>query len=191
MKRDGRIIPETDDPDRGLLNAIAQRDEQALEALYARHWRTLLAYLIQQLGDYQLAEEVLQDVMLAVWKGASGFRGDCRVRTWLMAIARKRASTARQCRVSSVVSLDENFPSDGLRFLQHQITQTAYDNVLAALDQLPSAEREIILLIFYHDLSGPEAAVVMGIPEGTVRSRLRRAKARLNRLLSEREPTDA
>jgi RNA polymerase sigma-70 factor (ECF subfamily) len=191
MKMSGAEKTDTPDPDRDLIRAIARCDEQALETLYARHWRTVLAYLIQQLGDYQLAEEVLQDVMLAVWKGASGFRGECRVRTWLMAIARKRASTARLRRVSGALPLDESFASNGLHIFQHQAHHTGHDDVLSALGQLPCAEREIIILIFYYNLSGSEVALVMGVPEGTVRSRLRRAKVRLNKLLSERESTDA
>jgi RNA polymerase sigma-70 factor (ECF subfamily) len=191
MKTSGTEKPDGDDPDLALIQAIAQRDEQALEALYAHHWRTLLAYLFQQLGDHHLAEEVLQDVMLAVWKGAPGFRGECRVRTWLMAIARRRAVTARQRCASSALPFDENIFPDGLRILPNQLHPTAHDDVLSALDQLPCAEREVIILIFYHDLSGSEVALVMGIPEGTVRSRLRRAKGRLNKLLSEREPNDA
>ncbi len=191
MKRSGPEIPGAEDPDRDLVRAMAQSDEQALEALYTRYWRTVLAYLIQQVGDYQLAEEVLQDVMLAAWRGASGFREECRVRTWLLAIARKRACTARQRRVSGTLPLDENISFDGLRFLQNQTSLAAHDDVLTALDRLPCAERETIMLIFYHDLSGPEVALVMGVPEGTVRSRLRRAKARLSKLLSEQEPADA
>jgi RNA polymerase sigma-70 factor (ECF subfamily) len=191
MKTSGAETPEADDPDLALIRAIAQRDERAFEALYARYWRTLLAYLIQQVGEYELAEEVLQDVMLAVWKGAPGFRGEGKVRTWLLAIARKRAISARQRRTSSALPLDENTHLEGPRFFPNRAHHTAHDDVLSALDQLPCAEREIIILIFYHDLSGSEVALVIGVPEGTVRSRLRRAKVRLNKLLSEREPSDA
>jgi RNA polymerase sigma-70 factor (ECF subfamily) len=191
MMRDVATGLDADDSDRCLIRAITERDEQALETLYARHWRTLLSYLIQQLGDHQLAEEVLQDVILAVWKGASGFRGECRVRTWLMAIARKRAITARQRQVSGTVPLDENMPAEGLHFLQNRTYPTGHDDVLAALDHLPKPERETIMLIFYHGLSGPDVATVMEVPEGTVRSRLRRAKSHLRKLLSKREPTNA
>ncbi len=187
MKEAG-TAPDADDPDLCLLRAIAQRDTHALEALYARHWRTLLTYLIHQLGDYQLAEEVLQDVMLAAWTGASGFRGECKVRTWLMAIARRRAITARHRQMGGALPLDDNISSDRWHFLHNQ---TLHDDVLAALDQLPNPERETIVLIFYYGLSGPEVAVVMEVPEGTVRSRLRRAKDRLHTLLSEWEAADA
>jgi RNA polymerase sigma-70 factor (ECF subfamily) len=182
---------DTDDSDRCLITAIARGDAHALEALYARHWRTLLAYLMQQLGDHQLAEEVLQDVMLAAWKGASNFRGECKVRTWLMAIARKRALTMRQRQAGGTLSLDDEVASADPYVLHYPTHQTVYDEVLAALDQLPDLERRTIELIFYHDLSGPEVATVMEVPEGTVRSRLRRAKNRLHKLLSERETTDA
>jgi RNA polymerase sigma-70 factor (ECF subfamily) len=179
---------DADASDLALIRAIAQCDEQALEALYARHCRLLLAYLMQQLGDQALAEEVLQDVMLGVWKGAAGFRGECRVRTWLMAIARHRALTARQRRTNGRMPLDDDLLQVSPFGQTHQAVK---DNILAALNQLPPPERETILLIFYHNLSGPEVAVVMEVPEGTVRSRLRRAKVRLHQLLREGEPRDA
>lgn len=181
---------DTDDSDRCLLTAIARGESRALEELYCRHWRTLLTYLIQQLGDYPLAEEVLQDVMLAVWKGASGFRGECQVRTWLLAIARKRANTARRRQPGTTLALDEDGPSD-LPLAQHPTHHPLHDDVLDALAQLSAIERETIQLIFYHGLSGADVAAVMGVPEGTIRSRIRRAKARLHSLLSAREPADA
>ena len=83
-----------DDPQ--LVQAIGRGDTLALEELYRRHGLALLSYLIGQVGDAALAEEILQDVMLAVWQGSAAFRGESRVTTWLLAIARRRAITARQ-----------------------------------------------------------------------------------------------
>jgi RNA polymerase sigma-70 factor, ECF subfamily len=79
-------MTETPDPDLRLVHAMAAGDTQALETLYARHGRSILAYLIGQLNDRQLAEEILQDVMLAAWRGAESFRGESKVRkphSWL------------------------------------------------------------------------------------------------------------
>jgi RNA polymerase sigma-70 factor (ECF subfamily) len=87
----GRPARIRDDPDFPLVQALADGDERALEILYARHGPHLFAYLTGLLGDSALAEEVVQDVMLAAWRGAAFFRGESTVRTWLLAIARRRA----------------------------------------------------------------------------------------------------
>ena len=104
-------VPDAGEPDIWLVERIGRGDATALEALYARHGRALLAYLIGQVGDPHLAEEVLQDVMLAVWRSAAQFRGESAVRTWLLAIAR-RAITARQRRSPDEPPLDDRAAAD-------------------------------------------------------------------------------
>ena len=177
--------------DRQLVSAIARGDSRALETLYERHGPALLAYLIGQVSDQRLAEEVLQDVMLAVWQGAARFRGDSSVRTWLLAIARRRAITARQQRAPAHAPLDDDIAADadppGAR-LDAQADQAA---LRAALAALPPDHRETLELVFYHNLSGPEAAAVLGIAPGTVKSRLHRAKSLLHKLLRLGESADA
>ena len=84
-----------DDLDVLLIEAISKGDNAALQELYDRHGASILSFLINRLHNQQLAEEILQDVMMAVWKSAATFRGECRVRTWVMSIARNRAIDAR------------------------------------------------------------------------------------------------
>jgi RNA polymerase sigma factor (sigma-70 family) len=83
-----------DNPDLALMQAIASGDSVALRLLYEKHGLHLLNYLIARLDNRSLAEEVLQDVMLAVWQGAGRFCGRSQVRTWLFAIARRQAAKA-------------------------------------------------------------------------------------------------
>jgi RNA polymerase sigma-70 factor (ECF subfamily) len=175
------------DPDGGLVAAMARGETWALDDLYARHGRRLLAYLAGLLDDRQLAEEVLQDVMLAAWRGAADFRGESRVTTWLLAIARRQALGARRRRRTTVVPLDEDAPKDDSGVFKRIERQASQDAVRAALGQLPADQRETLELIFYHELSGAEAAGVLGVPEGTVKSRLSRAKTTLRRLLRLKE----
>jgi RNA polymerase sigma-70 factor (ECF subfamily) len=175
------------DPD--LIQAIGRGDTRALEQLYQRHGLALLSYLTGQVGDVALAEELLQDVMLAVWQGAAAFRGESRVTTWLLAIARRRAITARQKPRLASVPLIEDAPAAGpgpLESLVHQDEQAA---IRAALDHLPLDQRETLELIFFHELSGPEAAAVLGVAPGTIKSRLNRAKTLLQRWYRLREHT--
>jgi len=183
--------PHPHETDLGLIERIGRGDAAALEALYARHGHSLLAYLIGQVSDRQLAEEVLQDVMLAVWRGAARFRGESAVTTWLLAIARRKAITARQRRPPPEQALDEQTAADDsgpLEVLEHQSDRAA---VRAALRALPDDQRETLELVFFHGLTGPQAAAVMGVAPGTVKSRLHRAKAVLERVLRLRENADA
>ena len=181
------VIPDPQATDEALVRAIAEGDTGALQQLYQRHGLLLLAYLTGQVSDPQLAEEVLQDVMLAVWRGAGRFRADSKVTTWLLAIARRRAITARQRRPPTADHLNEMVPADVPTPLDTLEQQATRETVRAALRRLPNDQRETLELVFYHGLSGPEAAEVLGIAPGTVKSRLHRAKALLSRLLGQDE----
>lgn len=187
-RRSELITSAVDDPDLTLVRAIASGDARALEDLYASQGPGILAYLISRLRDRQLAEEVLQDVMLAVWQGAGRFRGESRVRTWMLSIARFKAINARRGAdpKNSPVAANLPDPAPGPHSMVERVE--ARDDLRAALQRLPEAQRETLELVFYHQLTGREAARVMGISPGTVKSRLHRAKASLRGLLdSERE----
>jgi RNA polymerase sigma factor (sigma-70 family) len=177
----------THDPDLALLRAIANGDERALDELYARHGPALLTYLVGRLGDRQQAEEVLQDVLLAAWKGAARFRGESRVRTWLLSIARYRAINAQRRRTLPRAPFYEAAGASCAGPLEGLTREARRDQVRQALSQLPASQRETLELIFYHELSGPEAAAVLGVAPGTVKSRLHRAKATLRKLLQTEE----
>lgn len=177
------------DADLLLLQRIAARDQDALQALYDRHASALLHYLTGRLGDARLAEEVLQDAMLAVWQGAGRFRGECRVRTWLLTIARNRAINAYHRQVaprSRDVPFEGNLPG-----AERLVAATdAYPDLENALLCLPDEQRETLELVFYHGLSLQETAQVLQVPQGTVKSRLHRAKARLRALMEAESDPD-
>jgi RNA polymerase sigma factor (sigma-70 family) len=181
----------TQPTDRQLVSAIARGDMHALETLYERHGLAILAYLIGQVDDRHLAEEVLQDVMLAAWQGARRFRGDSSVRTWLLAIARRRAITARHQRAPLYAPLDDDIAADTGTPGDRLDAQADQAVLRAALAELPPDQRETLELVFYHDLSGSEAAEVLGVAPGTVKSRLHRAKSLLHALLRHQENADA
>jgi RNA polymerase sigma-70 factor (ECF subfamily) len=135
------------------------------------------------LNDPRLAEEVLQDVMLAAWRNAPRFRGECRLRTWLLTIARNRAINAYHRQVvpdSSVVPLED---PDNAKFLFSSDPPESHPELYAAIASLPDEFRETLELVFFHGLSLAETAHVLGVPDGTVKSRLYRAKERLRLLM--------
>ena len=169
--------------DRDLLRAVAAGDQKALRQIYALHGPCILSYLIGQLENRSLAEEILQDVMLAVWRGAARFRGDSKVRTWMLAIARNQAISARRKRRVVLVELDKSLPARGDTAFQALEQRAEMADMRSALQQLPADQRETLELVFYHGLSGPEAASVLGVAHGTVKSRLHRARIALRRLM--------
>ena len=177
------LYPE--DPDLPLVTAMAQGDAEALEELYRRRGPRLLAYLSARLGNPGLAEEVLQDVMLAAWQGAARFRGAGRAWAWLLAIARNRAINAyhRQVQPDSVVESEADMDAGQLEMPGEPIELDEGGQQGQALQQalsgLPAAQRETLELVFFQGLSLEETAQVMGVAEGTIKSRLHRARARL------------
>lgn len=177
-------LPEGD-PDIELIRAMAEGDTHALDTLYARHGGSILGYLTSYLRDRQLAEEVLQDVMLAAWKSAAKFRGDSKVRTWLLVIARNRAINTQRKYSPNMVPLEEdlNAHSADTGPLEKVVRKSEHEVLREAIDSLPSAHREILMLVFFQQLTGPEVAEVLGITVGTVKSRLHRAKETLRRIM--------
>ena len=175
----------TDDTDVHLIERMARGDTQALDELYARLGGAILGFLTSRLSNRQLAEEVLQDVMLAAWKNAKSFRGDSKVKTWLLVIARNRAINSQRKRSLELVQLNETYgyQSEDTGPMERMVKQANRDVVRSAIDQLPEGQKEVLILVFYHQLSGPEVAEVLDISEGTVKSRLHRAKDQLKHLL--------
>lgn len=166
------------DPDFVLLQRIAAQDQDALQSLYEKHAPSLLHYLAGRVGDTRLAEELLQDTMLAAWQNAAKFRGECRVRTWLITIARRRAINAYH---RQLVPASRNIPLESTA--QSPSPQPGapgqYTDLNAALQTLPAEQRETLELVFYHGLSLEETARVLQVAPGTVKSRLHRARGRL------------
>ena len=185
MSQDILAPPMQHDPDTLLVQGMAQGNAHALDELYARRGPGILSFLVAHLGDHNLAEEVLQDVMLAAWNHAASFRGDSSVRTWLLVIARNRAMNTYRKRKLPLVTLDDAFGVFGqdtgpLEKIERKGNE---HRVREAVSQLPLPQREVLVLVFYHQLSGPEVAQVLGINEGTIKSRLHRAKEALRRVL--------
>lgn len=179
-----------DADDRALLARIARGEQAALQELYARYRPRLWRYLAQQLarghGDTGLVEEVLQDVFVAVWRQAGGFRGEARVVTWLFHIARHRALNARRDASRRIEDAASRHASEGGTAEEAAWQQpSCEDEVLErmtladALTRLSPKHREVLQLVFYHGVALAEVAQILDVPVGTVKSRLSYARRAL------------
>jgi RNA polymerase sigma-70 factor, ECF subfamily len=175
--------PERDDAE--LLRRIGQGDEAAMASFYREHGRVVFAQVLLVTGERVLAEEIVQDAMLAVWRGAACFRSESSARSWVIAIARRRTRDrlrGRRLRVVDDAFLAEQ-PGPGPGPEAMALDRAELAEVRSAIRALSPAHREVLGLAFSTGLSLPEVAGVLEIPVGTVKSRLTAARAALNRIL--------
>jgi RNA polymerase sigma-70 factor, ECF subfamily len=178
---------EADEPDdAALLRRVADGDRDALGTLYRRHAHVVLAQIRLAVGEPGLSEEILQDTMLAVWRGAGSFRGVSQVRSWIIAIALRQARDRMRRRRVAVVA-DESVLSGQAAAdpgPEAQVLERAELAVVAqAIRSLSPGHREVLGLVFGADLALADAAEVLGVPVGTVKSRLAAARAALARAM--------
>jgi RNA polymerase sigma-70 factor (ECF subfamily) len=174
--------------DAELLRRIGQGDEDAMAAFYREHGRVVFAQVLLVAGERVLAEEIVQDTMLAVWRGAGSFRGESSVRSWVIAIARRQTRDrlrARRLRVVDDAFLADQ-PGSGPGPEVMALDRAELAEVKGAIRELARAHREVLGLAFGSGLSLTEVAGVLEIPVGTVKSRLAAARTALNRILEEK-----
>jgi RNA polymerase sigma factor (sigma-70 family) len=165
---------------------------EAFVELTRRHEVAIHGYVARRAGR-RAADDLLADVWLRAFAARAGYDTRYRdARPWLYGIARNvlrehwRTSSSNETAVLDEASID---PWDGVdtRLDAAERAKTVMSAVLA----LPAGEREVLLLVAWEQLSAAEAAEVLGVPQGTARSRLHRARASLRRVLSERDPDEA
>ena len=167
--------------DEVLIRRIAGGDQLAMQTLFARHRVALYRWLLRLVHDEALAEDLLSDVFLDVWRQAAAFEARSSVSTWLLAIARYKALSARRRRTDA--ELDEKVAST--------VADTADDPEVAlqkktraellrhSVARLSPEHGEVIDLVYFHGKSIKEVAEIVGIAEATVKTRMFYARKKL------------
>lgn len=173
--------PQVSDSD--LLRSVARGHESALAELFQRYHVDIYNYLLRLIHDRSVAEDLLQEVFVAVWRGAARFRGRSSVKNWVFRIAHNQAVTwlrrlSRLPQESELEDLGGEFDVESLSLRRWRAEQ-----VHEALDELTPSHRAVIELAFVHGLSYAEIAEVVGCPLGTVKSRMSYALRHLDGLL--------
>ncbi|TDC97338.1 RNA polymerase sigma factor [Nonomuraea deserti] len=170
------------DPDARVLARVADGDAAALTELYERYAGPLFTFLFRMAGDRGTAEEILQDTLLAVWRSAGTFQSRSRVSTWLFGVARRQAHN--RLRGTPPPPAAEPYEQAD-RVPGPEELAVGGDWLQAALARLPRAQREVVVLSYLADLPHQDIAEVLGIPVGTVKSRLHLARTSLKEALHE------
>jgi RNA polymerase sigma-70 factor (ECF subfamily) len=168
-----------------LVAAVAAGDDRALRELFARHAPWLAARLRSVLPAADV-EDVLQETFLAVWTGARGYRPEGQAAGWLWGIARRQAALFLRRRGPAALVLPAVVAADGRHAgdpAEAALSRADLECAVAALGPAGGPEREVWQLMYVEDRPVAEVAELMGVPEGTVKSRAHRARRLLRAAL--------
>lgn len=173
--------------DRTLMRLHVDGDSEAFGEIFRRHRDRMWALALRTTRDPETAADAVQDAFLNAFRRAASFRGDAQLTTWLHRIT-VNACLDRLRRVRPVADIDDHEPvepRDG-----HHAVDVRLD-VRAALAQLPEGQQLALTLVDMHGLSVAEAAAVLEVAEGTVKSRCSRGREAMARILrAAEEPED-
>ncbi len=171
-----------------LVRRIASGDETALGDLYEAYGQRLYAYSLRLAGDATLAEDAVQETLVAVWRSAAGYRGEGRVLAWLLGIVHHltlKGIRRQPLPLSAEIEATLISPGD----LPEELVQANERShwLRQGLEGLSNEHRAVLDLVFYQGLSLTEAAQVCDCPTGTIKSRLSYARKYLRGALSRKK----
>lgn len=171
-----------------IMAAVASGDTQAFERLYQVYEKRVFQYVSTFVRDQAVAEEIVVDVMVAVWRGACTFTNTSRVSTWIFGIARHKAIDAlRKVIRSEQETMDlENvahLPNPAEGPLESIDRKQVAALTRQAISKLSREHQEVIRLVFYEELPYEEIATLLDIPVNTVKTRVYYAKQQLKQQL--------
>lgn len=177
-----------------LIKSCIPNNQQAFGALYHRYEKRVFRYVMTVVADATLAEEILVEVMLAVWKGLKTFQGQSKVSTWIFGIAHHKAvdglrKVMSQQRGSLPIENIVEFPDSNDGPLEETNKNRLAELTNRAMMNLSSDHREILHMAFYEEESYLEISGILGIPVNTVKTRVYYAKQQLKKILHQQGMT--
>ncbi|MFJ8663949.1 RNA polymerase sigma factor [Streptomyces sp. NPDC093795] len=183
-----------DEDDSALLRAVARGDTEALAVLYDRHAGWLHARLARRCPDDETVREVLQDTFVTVWRSAGGHRGRGEAGGWLWVIAARRLVDAQRVgaradrATAHAAAVPSESPGTAPSAEERVLAGLEYGEVGAALDRISPELAEVLRATVVDGLTTRETARLLGIPEGTVKTRALRARRELRAALAAGNP---
>ena len=168
-------------------------DTRAFAVLYDRHASVAYALAYRICGRRSAAEEVVQDAFLAAWRGRASFQSSRgALRPWILALVRNRAiDTVRHASVTTSRDVHDDEVAAALPARERTDLEverrTDAERVRGALEELPADQQRVIELAFFGGFTHTEIAVILGLPPGTVKGRMRLGLTRLRAALGEPE----
>lgn len=169
-----------------LLQRMGRGDESALRELHRHLGRRIYAFALNRLHDDDEAQTVVTDTLWEVWKQPHRFRGDSKLSTWVLGIARHKVLTALRVRGPSTDEVDEDLQSEDLGPFEERLRVEEGQALRQCLETLSDVHRECVQLVFFQELSVAEVAAIQQCPQNTVKTRLFHARLNLKKCLQGR-----
>jgi RNA polymerase sigma factor (sigma-70 family) len=175
--------------DFALWLRAAAGESEAFGRLYERHARAIYNYLFRRCADWSLAEDLTSIVFLEAYRRRAEVElAEGKVLPWLYGVATNVVRNQRRSLRRHAAALKRIPPPEPVHGIAGEVAdrldaQTRMRTILAVLDQLPESDKDVLALCVWSQLSYEDAAEALGVPVGTVRSRLSRARARLAELV--------
>lgn len=183
--------PDPGPADATLVRAVAAGDREALATLYTRHAPWLVLRLTRRCNDPQLVDEAVQDTFVAVWRGARRWSGDGEVAAWIWGIGIRRLIDQLRGRPRPTVELLGDVSVRGApggvaepSAEERVLAGVEYGDLAGALQTLSPELRAVVQATVLDGLTTKEAGRLLGLPTGTVKTRMMRAKAQLREALA-------
>ena len=170
-----------------LLAQVARQDERAFRRLYESVGRRVYAFAMHRLHDEATAGEIVGETMYEVWRRPTAFRGDAKFTTWVLGIARHKMLDRLRSRGPDHEDIEDHhdlFDADARDDLQQVDERQRLAGVAQCMARLGEAHRECLQLVYFDGLSLGEVASVQAVPEGTVKTRLFHARAKIKQCLA-------
>jgi RNA polymerase sigma-70 factor (ECF subfamily) len=180
-----RRFMEEDVSDEMLLRHVVEGDKAAMHIMFARHRERVFRFVQRIVRNPAIADDLVSQVFLDVWRSANRFEGRARVSTWLLSIARFKAINAWRARTHEDIDQGDSFEiADAGDTPDMALDRKETQGILrACIDRLSPAHREIIDLFYYRENSVVEVSEMIGIPQATVKSRIFYARKQLAGIL--------
>ena len=175
--------------DRELLSAHCAGDPDSFGELFRRHRDQMWALALRTTHDPELAADAVQEAFISAFRGADSFRGEAAVTTWLHRIV-VNSCLDRLRRIKPVVHLLDADLSVLADTRDHHHSVDVRIDIRAALERLPEGQRMALILVDMHGLKIAEAAGILNVAEGTVKSRCARGRAAMVPLLGLAPPSE-
>lgn len=185
FERRRKFMQQSEEKQKELVGAIGAGDEHAMKDFFQLHHQAVYAYALRRLNNAGDAADVLNDVMMQVWRSAHRFKGESKVRTWLFSIANyKILDTYRKRYKSDHEELDDRMedknteePTVAIELSQHS------DAIQKCMEGLSDNHRQVVHLAFFEEMAYPDIAAILECPTGTVKTRMMHAKKNLEKCL--------
>jgi RNA polymerase sigma-70 factor (ECF subfamily) len=189
----------TQDADEDLMVRYQQGEVRAFEVLLGRHRKSVFNFILRYVGDKETAEDLLQETFMRVIKGADAYKRQAKFTTWLYTIARnlcvdqtRRRKHRKHASLDAPMAADDDsgtlldvLPSGEMASDRKSVNKQLYQRLQGAIGALSEEQREVFLMREFLDMPFKQIADVVGVPENTVKSRMRYALEKLRLDLDE------